>query len=363
MTPIFNWIAEFVCGVGIIMALTWLFNKRWWSAGNQFLALYLFFYTLLFLEQNLYWSTFYFEYPHLLLLTDPLALLLGPMLFIAINRQAKPKRPAVWLHFLPVLAVTIVYAPFYLLNSVEKIDFMRNVIWQGHDINAFRFILFRIILISQIVGYGILIQSKRTFNWKLTNLFSNKIPIDQLILASFFLYGGLRVVWLIFTFTSSYEYIFYLDASIRLITTLSILYLFIHVVSRIRIKRHDYAYSNSAIESEEVDQLKENLMRFMNQTQVYLNRDLKMIEIASNLKISEHKLSQLLNIHLGTNFFEFINRYRIEKARVLLKDPEYKKYKIETIAKECGFNSKSTFNEAFKKLEGITPSVFKKTSS
>ncbi|MGE0589507.1 MAG: helix-turn-helix transcriptional regulator [Cyclobacteriaceae bacterium] len=85
--------------------------------------------------------------------------------------------------------------------------------------------------------------------------------------------------------------------------------------------------------------------------------------MASGLNISEHRLSQLLNVHLGINFFEYINRFRIRKARMLLHDPSFNKFTIEAIARECRFNSKSTFNEAFRRLEGRTPSAFKKAIS
>jgi AraC-like DNA-binding protein len=63
---------------------------------------------------------------------------------------------------------------------------------------------------------------------------------------------------------------------------------------------------------------------------------------------------------LQQNFFDFINRYRIEEAQRLLTDPPDKKITVLEVLYECGFNSKSSFNTLFKKHTGLTPSEFKK---
>jgi AraC-like DNA-binding protein len=55
----------------------------------------------------------------------------------------------------------------------------------------------------------------------------------------------------------------------------------------------------------------------------------------------------VINRKTGMNFAEFVNVYRVEKAKALLQDPEYLKYKIASIAFDCGFNTLSTFNLAF----------------
>jgi len=354
---IFNWITEFVCGLGIVMGLVWLLNKSWWFARAHYLAFYLIFFCLILLEQNLYWTTFYLENPHLLLLTDPLALLLGPLLFFYVSGRVLKFN---WIHFLPALIIIFAYLPVYLLSADEKIEFIQRTIWNGESINSIQFILFRIMLIVQIVGYGYYMQSKMKWVWEVKRFFSSSISLDQIMLASYFLFGLVKVACLFFTLFFNYEWIDVFDTTIRLITMLSVFYLFLNVINKVKVGIKKGPYAKSSIENGEVMHLKERLNNLMRDTEPYLNKDLKMIEIASNLNISEHKLSQLLNVHLGTNFFEYVNKYRVNKARLLLKNPDYNKYTIETIARECGFNSKSTFNEAFKKMEGVTPSVFKK---
>ena len=68
----------------------------------------------------------------------------------------------------------------------------------------------------------------------------------------------------------------------------------------------------------------------------------------------------MINETVGQNFFDFVNRYRIEEAKKLLANPADKKITVLEVLYEVGFNSKSSFNTLFKKHTGLTPSEFKK---
>jgi AraC-like DNA-binding protein len=71
-------------------------------------------------------------------------------------------------------------------------------------------------------------------------------------------------------------------------------------------------------------------------------------------------LSQLINKKSEKNFRDFINQFRIEEFKKRARDPDSKNYTLLSIAYECGFNSKATFNRVFKNHTGITPSTFYK---
>jgi AraC-like DNA-binding protein len=77
------------------------------------------------------------------------------------------------------------------------------------------------------------------------------------------------------------------------------------------------------------------------------------------LNESTHHVSQVINEKLGMNFFELLAKYRIDEAKKILKADKEKSMTIEYLADEVGYNSKSSFNNAFKKLTGITPSEFR----
>ncbi|MCZ6899895.1 MAG: helix-turn-helix domain-containing protein, partial [Bacteroidetes bacterium] len=75
--------------------------------------------------------------------------------------------------------------------------------------------------------------------------------------------------------------------------------------------------------------------------------------------IPSHHLSQVINDRIGLNFFDFVNSYRIKEATRLLSDSQKSEYTIIELAYESGFNSKSTFNSAFKRFAGSTPTEFR----
>jgi len=102
------------------------------------------------------------------------------------------------------------------------------------------------------------------------------------------------------------------------------------------------------------------LVHHMETVRPWLDPDLTLEQLAGQLGLRPRVLSQVINEGLGQNFFEFINRYRIEEAKLLLADPADKKMTVLEVLYQVGFNSKSSFNTLFKKQTGVTPSEFKK---
>lgn len=120
-------------------------------------------------------------------------------------------------------------------------------------------------------------------------------------------------------------------------------------------------YAQSGLKPAEMDALKQRLIELMQSTNAYTASDFSIKSIAVNLQVPPHYISQVLSSCLATNFYEFTNRYRIQKAKELMIHPDFQHLSILGIAYECGFNSKSTFNRAFKKWVGCPPSVYKKS--
>ncbi len=98
----------------------------------------------------------------------------------------------------------------------------------------------------------------------------------------------------------------------------------------------------------------------MSTKKIYLEPSLTLEALAKELSVSPRTLSTILNRHYQCNFFEFINRHRIEDAKSMLLNPKYQHSTMLDIMYEVGFNSKATFNNFFKKMEGLTPREFKK---
>ena len=119
-------------------------------------------------------------------------------------------------------------------------------------------------------------------------------------------------------------------------------------------------YVKSGLKREDAKSYVENLIKYMDESKVWKDSELSIAKLASQTSISKHQLSEVLNEYLGKNFYVFVNEYRIEYAKQLLLKKEYSNWSIIAIAYECGFNSKTAFNNFFKKHTQQTPSEYKK---
>lgn len=102
------------------------------------------------------------------------------------------------------------------------------------------------------------------------------------------------------------------------------------------------------------------LYRLMDDEELYKNPLLSRLDLATRLETSESYLSQIINQEINKSVIQFVNDYRIEAAKNLLKDPVFNKYSIEAIGMEAGFKSKSTFYTIFKNSLEMSPGAYRK---
>ncbi|KQO28653.1 hypothetical protein ASF10_22790 [Flavobacterium sp. Leaf82] len=112
----------------------------------------------------------------------------------------------------------------------------------------------------------------------------------------------------------------------------------------------------------DLQELKLVLIDMMNNQKPFLDPELSLFKLASQLDVSSHQLSYVINKGFDENFYQFINRYRIEEAKKMIQDPKMQHLSLMGIAFEVGFNSKTVFNTTFKKNTDQTPSEFKKAN-
>jgi AraC-like DNA-binding protein len=105
------------------------------------------------------------------------------------------------------------------------------------------------------------------------------------------------------------------------------------------------------------------LAETMDRNKLYLSENCTIDDVAEAVQIAKHHLSYILNSHLNKSFSDFINEYRIKYACQLIKDKNQGHLTLEAIGLKCGFGSKTTFNRAFKKHSGLTPSEYKRSNS
>ena len=107
-------------------------------------------------------------------------------------------------------------------------------------------------------------------------------------------------------------------------------------------------------------EIKKKLEQAMITEKVYLQHDLSMYQLAKELKTNTSYLSRIIKETYCMSFNTYLNSYRVNEVKRLMKHPKYNDYTIDAISKECGFKNKSTFNKAFRNITGLTPNEYRK---
>jgi len=124
---------------------------------------------------------------------------------------------------------------------------------------------------------------------------------------------------------------------------------------------HVKKYVASSLSNEQKKEIITGVVELMEKEKIFLNNKLTIDYLAVKLNTNKKYLSQVINELLKKNFYNLVNEYRVKEAQKLLLDNEYAHLSIEGIATTVGFNSKSSFNTAFKKNLGVTPSYYQKS--
>ena len=120
-------------------------------------------------------------------------------------------------------------------------------------------------------------------------------------------------------------------------------------------------YADKKLNYEDAQLLIDKLTRAMTEKKLFKNPNLRVNDLAKEINISGHQLSQVLNDNIEKNFTLFVNEYRINEAcKILAENPNLT---VDAIGDEVGFNAKSTFFATFKKIKGLTPSAYQQANT
>lgn len=117
-------------------------------------------------------------------------------------------------------------------------------------------------------------------------------------------------------------------------------------------------YLKSGLTESLSEELKTDLIKLFTDEKVYQDSNLNLDALSEMLNTTRHNTSQIVNEHFDMNFFELINKFRIEEAINLLLEDKNGNLNIIDIAYEVGYDNKVTFNKAFKKSISLTPTQF-----
>lgn len=250
------------------------------------------------------------------------------------------------LQFIPFVLVII---SLYDVYSIQ--DGMARRLYLGEHF-FYRFLYYNYLRSAYILIYGVIVFVYFQKNSKGTSLANKTYAVG--IMTIYFV--SAMTVTLLTEFASGYrDFVFYYLVSSFI--SLFIGYL-LYTQSSFLINLGKYL--SSTLNEGEMKEISTKVKQVLEAEQSYLKRDLSLANIAEQTNESSHRISQTLSAHVGKNFNDYINTYRIDHAKKLLVDPAFDHYKIEAIAIDSGFNNKVTFYKAFTKVTGTTPSSYRK---
>jgi AraC-like DNA-binding protein len=284
-------------------------------------------------------------------------------------------RPKHLLHAIPFLVVNLIFLPrFYLQDDAGKIELLSNF-KEAFEVQSNHVLLHVQVFVYLILIFLVITRAKRLYleNKAGRNLQAYNWLFQLAVAISLFYTMALLKNILKF---SSYDHISYLFRVALYIFQLGIICwyllkslkhpeLFRNVDAKLKlvssIMKEDYGnlQKTDKLDDVRIRQLHEYMMK----EQPYLNPSISMQELADGIALPVRELSVLINHKIGHHFFDYINSYRIKKATELLCDPDKKAFTVLEILYEVGFNSKSSFNTAFKKHTGTTPTAYRASCS
>lgn len=283
-------------------------------------------------------------------------------------------KPKHLLHLLPFLIANLILIPrFYSVDTASKISFLQN--YQNMFELQFNHILIHITILGYIAAVFMILRkakklylenhagtSIKSYNWlfqftvALTILyliafvknvfkFSDYQHISEGIKIGLLLFQLLIICWYLYKALNNPSLFRNIDSKMQLV---------VDIVSEEqdqgKIDEDNKPYDDALV----------SLKAYMERDKPFLLPSITIQNISDEIGIPVRELSLMINHKLGQHFFDFINIHRIEYAKTILEDPTRSKVSILEILYEVGFNSKSSFNTAFKKHTGLTPTMYRK---
>jgi AraC-like DNA-binding protein len=298
-------------------------------------------------------------YPHILKLNYPLGLLRPTFFFLFVYYFTNPGKNfegKMLIHFIPFLIVSTYFLPYYLLPADSKIELAPSIRWTVPAWYAIFGILYStfyfLLSLRQFLYF-------REFRNKLDLARYRKIRSwIATLLGGYLLFIFFVLLNWLFNNYAFLEYYPFLLLSLMLIIISARMFCFPDVLAEEKKKERsslqDVPVENRAAFLKKIKSVIES-------ERLYKQDDLRLITVSEKTGIPESVISALINEMEGMPFASLINKYRIDSAKKMLKDPHYAHFTIEGIGYEVGFHSRASFFSAFKKETNLSPAEFKRS--
>lgn len=312
-----------------------------------------------------------------LLISTGLGFLIAPILFMYVRSlvyDSKSTYRSIVLHFSPFVIHWFGFVLLFAISYARKewvFDYVKFIYSQWDAVSLIEDVY---IIVYTLLGYNLLKKSE-------TVLKKNYSTLDgvELNWLKKLLFGVVIVI--AFDFFTSIYVLFYESEIIDrgYLTATGVIFLSIYLgyfgVTRSRVLIPDFLFESnvavadedknkkgmrlSSLSDEDIEKLKITLIEVLENQKPYKDDALTLGTLAGMMLISDKKLSELINVHLETNFHDLINSYRIAEVKQKINAAEYQHLTLLGIAYESGFKSKTSFNRVFKQQVGMSPSAYK----
>ena len=335
-------------------------KNRGYSYANRLFALFLFLFGYGIFYVIVHWSGYDRTLKLAVAHTFNIAFaLFGPLFYFYVRNVVTSKKVRLRdiYHFLPLVLVLICYGGYFILPLEKKLEVVDNGTHRDY------------ILVIPYLGYmlaaGVLSYGLYAYG-KFVNHYHRDKDLRVWLRAtnlSFILFGLSFILYYILLYRGELSKEFDYIISYAMVVFVGLASYFCIIQPEVFNGRSlgriipFVKYETSGLPLQFAQEMKARLKELMQDKKPHLNADLNLDELSAMLNLSRHHASQLINEHFHLNFYEFINRYRIQEAKALLKGE--KALSVEEVAFKSGFNNRISFYRAFKKSEGLSPTKFR----
>jgi len=351
-------------------------SKKGNALSNKTLGLVFFMLSIAII--NFYWIVFGIttNIPQLLFIDDTFMLAYGPLLYIftesILFKKYRLKKKSI-IHFIPfMISVCYVIGLVFFVDASSILEWTDQI--RIHQLPIYLRIGETLILLHILIY---LFKSKKEIRGvfkRASELYSNFDQDDFELLR--FIINCFIILFLLALIHSFLPFIGFSGS--LLITLLSIVLFMFYFINSVLLKmlkrstndsgvmsqvnfENKEKYAGSKITQAQLKGSKSKLYDHMKSTKRYLNADLNIDDLSKEMGLSSKDLSQIINQGFSCNFFDFVNKFRVEEAKSIFSKQTEDKMTIQEVMYDSGFSSKSSFNTAFKKFTNLTPTQFKNT--